>query len=190
MGRYEIRLGGLGGQGIILAGVVIGRAAAVYAGMNAVMGQSYGPEARGGASRSEVIISDEEIDYPRTLEPDLLAVMSQAAYEKYIGDLKPGGILVIDPDLVKVDDRAKKASKIYAVPATRIAESLGRRIVANMVLVGALTAITKLVPKEAMENSVKASVPPGTEALNLRAFNTGYEYGLRLLKEGEVEVKA
>lgn len=190
MGRYEIRLGGLGGQGIILAGVILGRAAAVYGGLNATMTQSYGPEARGGASRSEVVISDEEIDYPKTLTPDLLAVMSQEAYDKYIKDLKPGGTLVVDPDLVKIDERASKASRVYKVPATRIAESLGRRIVANMVLIGSIIAITKLVSIEAVEDSILASVPQGTEQLNLTAFRRGYEYGLKLIRGVEAEVSS
>ncbi len=170
--RREVRISGFGGQGIVLAGYILGKAAAVYEDREATLVQSYGPEARGGAASAEVVISDEPIEYPHIEQPDVLVVMSAEAYHTYRASLRPDGVLLVDEDLVPVqaEDRAVK------VPATRLAESLGRRIVANMVMLGALAATTGIVRKEALVESVRTSVRPRTVELNLRALETGYQH--------------
>ncbi|WP_456375255.1 2-oxoacid:ferredoxin oxidoreductase subunit gamma [Methanocaldococcus sp.] len=174
--RKEIRLSGFGGQGIILAGVILGRAASLYDNKEAVQTQSYGPEARGGASKSEIVISDEPIDYPKVIKPDILVCMSQQAYDKYKDDIKEGGILLVDEDLVSTSEKPEVDVKIYKVPFTRIAsEEIKLPIVANIVMLGALTKLTKIVSKESMEKAILDSVPKGTEEKNLMAFNIGYE---------------
>jgi 2-oxoglutarate ferredoxin oxidoreductase subunit gamma len=174
----EIRIAGFGGQGIILAGIVIGKAAALYDGLHAVQTQSYGPEARGGASRTEIIISDDEIDYPKVQKPDILVAMSHEALIKYLDDLKDEGILIIDPDLIMEEEilpfvREHKI-KLYQAPATRTAEEeIGLRIVANIVMIGAITGFTQVITEEAARNAIRVSVPPGTEEKNLSAFEAG-----------------
>ena len=170
--KREVRISGFGGQGIVLAGVVLGRAAAVYEEYNAVQTQSYGPEARGGASRSDVIISDEEIMYPYVREPDYLVAMSQEAYDKYAPEVKEDGLVVYDSTLVEPhrDDDVEHVG----VPATKLAEEeLGRRIVANMVILGALRELTDLVSEEALKRAVEDAVPPGTEEINVKAVELG-----------------
>ncbi|MEM2420093.1 MAG: 2-oxoacid:ferredoxin oxidoreductase subunit gamma [Candidatus Bathyarchaeia archaeon] len=179
--RIEIRFAGFGGQGIIKSGIMTAMAACIYGGKHAVQTQSYGPESRGGACRSEVIISDEEIDFPKVTEPDILVLMSQHAYHEYAETVKKGGIIILDPDMIP-SEKMLEGVKVFKVPATRMAEKLGRRIVANVVMLGAFAAITGIVDKEALEESIKANVPKGTEELNLKAFEIGYEYGRKLVK--------
>jgi len=182
MARIEILIGGYGGQGILLAGWIIGNAA-MHKGYNVTYLPSYGPEARGGKCASRVIIDAErEIDCPLVRRADYLIMMYQEAYNSYIGLLKPGGVLIYDSDLVTIDDRAKKA-EVYRVPATRMAEEIGRRIVANIVMVGAFTAISNLIDKETMKNSVIEGIRGRYVDLNMRAFEAGYEYGKKLLEE-------
>ncbi|NPA63285.1 MAG: 2-oxoacid:ferredoxin oxidoreductase subunit gamma [Methanococci archaeon] len=179
--RKEIRLSGFGGQGIILAGVILGRAAALYDKKEAVQTQSYGPEARGGASKSEVVISDEPIDFPKVIKPDILVCLSQQAYDKYKDDIKDGGILLIDEDLVSIEQKPKADVKIYKIPFTRIAsEDIKLPIVANIVMLGSLTKLTGIVSEESMKKSILDSVPKGTEEKNLLAFNKGYEFAENL----------
>jgi 2-oxoglutarate ferredoxin oxidoreductase subunit gamma len=178
--RKEIRIAGFGGQGIILAGIVIGKAAALYDGLQAVQTQSYGPEARGGASRTEIVISDQEIDYPKVQRPDILVAMSHEALVKYLDDLKDEGILIIDPDLIVEEEILpfvkEHKIKLYRAPATRTAEEeIGLRIVANIVMIGAITGITKVISEQAARNAVRVSVPPGTEDKNLSAFEAGFK---------------
>lgn len=185
MPRYEIRLAGLGGQGIVLAGVVLGTAAAIFDQKRATQTQSYGPEARGGACKSEVVISDDEIDYPKVEQPDLIGVMSQEAFDKYVGDLKPGGIVIYDPDMILSLKEIRNA-RMYAVPTVRMAEKIGRRIVANMVMIGSVTAASKMIDPKAVEKAILRFVPKGTEKLNLSAFNAGYDYTLKLMDEKNV----
>ncbi len=177
MGRLEVRLGGFGGQGVILQGLVIGRAYAIHEGKAATMTQSFGPEARGGACSSQVVLEDDKVLYPYTSEVDVLVVMSQEAYTSYYPKLKENGILVIEEELVHPDP-LKPGQKLYKVPATRMAEELGRRMVLNIVMLGFLTAVTDILSVEAMRKAVEESVPPGTEKLNLNAFDKGYEYGI------------
>jgi 2-oxoglutarate ferredoxin oxidoreductase subunit gamma len=179
--RLEIRFAGFGGQGIIKSGIITAAAACIHSGKNAVQTQSYGPESRGGACKSEVVISEEEIDFPKVVEPDILVAMSQHAYNEYVDDVKSGGTIILDPDMIPREKTLKNV-KVFRVPATKIAEDLGRRIVANIVILGAFVAITKALDDNALKESVKANVPKGTEELNLTAFQEGYDYGKNLLK--------
>jgi len=180
--RLEVRLAGFGGQGIIRAGLMLAMASCIYEGKNAVQTQSYGPESRGGSCKSEVVISDEEIDYPRVDEPDVLVVMSQEAFNTYTDTIKPGGTLLLDPDMVPRHE-FKGNARVFMVPSTKIAEQLGKTIVANVVMLGALVALTNLTSAEAFKNSLLSNIPKGTEKLNLEAFEKGYEYGKKLLEE-------
>jgi 2-oxoglutarate ferredoxin oxidoreductase subunit gamma len=179
--RIEIRFAGFGGQGIIKSGIITAAAASIYAGKNAVQTQSYGPESRGGACKSEVVISEEEIDFPKVVEPDILVLMSQHAYIDYVDDIKAGGTVILDPDMIPREKDSKNV-KVFRVPATKIAEGLGRKIVANIVMLGAFVAITGVLDENAVREAVKDNIPRGTEELNLAAFQKGYEYGKSLLK--------
>ena len=172
--KHEIRLCGFGGQGIILAGYIIGQAATVYEGFNAVFTQDYGPEARGGACRADVIISEEPVRYPYIDKPSVLVAMSQAAYDKYITGIRDDTLVIIDEELVKPTDAV--SNQLLTAPASRIAEELGRVAVANVVMMGFLTASTDVLSADAMRKSILASVPPGTEDLNTNAFETGFNY--------------
>jgi len=172
--RAELRIAGFGGQGVISAGRITGQAAVLYDGKQAAFTQSYGPEARGGACAAEVVISDAPVAYPLLTIPDVAILMSQEAYEKYAHEVKPGGILIIDPDLVKYEERAEV--RMLLVPATRLAESLGRKIVANVVMLGALAAAWPVVSKDALLKAILSAVPPHTRELNQRAFEAGYNY--------------
>jgi 2-oxoglutarate ferredoxin oxidoreductase subunit beta len=177
--QVEVRLGGFGGQGIILSGKIVGRAVAIYSDRQVTLTRSYGPEARGGACSSAVIISDGMILYPHVTRPSLMMMMSQAAYVKYRDELVDGGLMLVDADLVEWDE--ENDQHIVPIPATRIAEeALGRRIVANIVMLGALTALTDELSKEAMEQAILDSVPKGTEDLNMDAFRRGFEYANNL----------
>ncbi len=178
MNRLEIRLSGFGGQGIIRSGEIVGRAAALYDGRYATFTQSYGPESRGGACAAQVIIADDpvELSYPHLVDPSVLIIMSQGAYNKYVPGFRQDGLLVVDEDLVELDEAAEPL-RVIGIPATRLAEELGRRIVANVVMLGFVAAITDIVSPEAMKSAVLDSVPKGTEELNTRAFETGFEYG-------------
>jgi 2-oxoglutarate ferredoxin oxidoreductase subunit gamma len=174
--RVEVRFAGFGGQGIIKSGIIVAAAACIHAGKNAVQTQSYGPESRGGACKSEVVISEEEIDFPKVVEPDVLVLMSQHAYNDYAEDVKSGGTVILDPGMIP-REKDLKSMRVYRVPATKIAEELGRRIVANIVMIGAFTAITGLLDEKAVKESIKENIPRGTEELNLAAFEKGFEYG-------------
>jgi 2-oxoglutarate ferredoxin oxidoreductase subunit gamma len=179
--RVEIRFAGFGGQGIIKSGIITAAAASIHAGKNAVQTQSYGPESRGGACKSEVVISEEEIDFPKVVEPDILVLMSQHAYIDYVDDIKAGGTVILDPDMIPREKDSKNV-KVFHVPATKIAEGLGRKIVANIVMLGAFVAITGVLDENAVREAVKDNIPRGTEELNLAAFQKGYEYGKSLLE--------
>jgi 2-oxoglutarate ferredoxin oxidoreductase subunit gamma len=179
--RYDIRLSGEGGQGLVLAGRILAEAAAIYDGKNATQSQSYGPEARGGASRSEVIISDEDIDYPKATSLDLLLALTQESCNKYAKDLKDSGILLVDSGAVTRLPAGKY--QIYKVPITEIARSqLGKPVVANIVALGIIARLSNIVSVEALESAVLARVPKGTEDLNLKAFRTGMEVATKLVR--------
>lgn len=175
-GFVQVVLSGFGGQGVIMAGQILGRAAAVHEGRNAVMAQSYGPESRGGACKSEVILADGEIAYPRVVSPDVAVVLSQEAYRVVGLTRPPECLLIAEEDLVQLDEEAERGREALRIPATRLAEQLGRRIVLNIVTLGFLCGATEAVSPEAMRSAIAASVPKGTEALNLRAFEAGYAH--------------
>jgi 2-oxoglutarate ferredoxin oxidoreductase subunit gamma len=179
MSATEIKFGGFGGQGVILAGIIIGRAASIYSDKFATLTQSFGPEARGSACSAQVIVSGEKILYPYVTRPEILLVMSQEACNKFLPETTDDATVIIEQDLVKPIG-LKPGMKVLSIPATRLAEELGRKMILNIVMVGFFTAVTKLVGYEAAREAVKASVPPGTENLNLKAFDRGYQYGLSL----------
>ncbi len=176
----EIRIAGFGGQGVILAAAVIGKAAAIFEGGYATMTQAFGPEARGGSSSAQVILSTEPILYPYVTQPDILVVMSQEAYTRFAPQLKPGGILITEQELVNID-HLPTGIRVFGVPATRLAEGLGRKMVLNIVMVGFFGAVTNLLDRESLRQAVTDSVPPAFRELNQRAFDRGYDYGSELL---------
>jgi len=188
MNRIEIRLSGFGGQGIILAGYILGKAAALYDHKHATMTQNYGPESRGGACSAQVIVADAPVSYPHLTTPQVVVAMSQEAYTKYAGELADGGLLVIDEDLVRPNPLPGASGdaqrvKLFSVPATRIAEEMGRRMIANIVMLGCLAALDHTVSPDALRQAVRESVPKGTEDLNLSAFDRGYAHGRQLLEQ-------
>jgi 2-oxoglutarate ferredoxin oxidoreductase subunit gamma len=176
--RKEIRLAGSGGQGLILAGVILAEAVGIHEGKFVAQTQSYGPEARGGASKSEVVISDQEIDYPKAVKPDILLVMNQTACDLYIFDVKPGGSLIVDSSLV----HHLPTSLAVALPFTKIARELGREMMANVVALGALATLTEVVSLPSLEAALLARVPPGTEKLNKQALQAGVKAAKAYLK--------
>ena len=174
MQNTEVRIAGFGGQGVVLAGVLLGRSA-LADGLHAVQTQSYGAEARGGAARSEVIISSAPIVYPEVLAPHIMTAMSQAALDRYLSDLRADGTLIVDSELVsRIPDLPQ--TNILRAPFTHTAaQELGRPIVANMVMLGFLAASTDLVTRDSLQQAVRQGVPPGTEELNLKALERGME---------------
>jgi 2-oxoglutarate ferredoxin oxidoreductase subunit gamma len=179
--RTEIRFAGFGGQGIIRSGLIVAMAACLLSDKNAVQTQSYGPESRGGSCRSEVVIADEEIDFPKVDKPDVVMIMSQEAYHKHANTAKEGATILIDPDMV-TERNDPQSARVYDVPATKIAEGLGKTIVANVVMLGALAVLTNIVTPEAMKKAVLRNIPKGTEKLNTTAFERGLAYGKQLLR--------
>jgi len=176
MSRKEIRIAGFGGQGIVLSGNIVGKAAAIFDKGFAALTQSYGPESRGGSCRAEAVISDTPIDYPYVVSPQVEIILSQEAYNEYGRKVLPGTLLIIDSDLVKVDSSQNSAP--LAVPASRMAQEMGRPVVANIVMLGFLAATSDLVSVEAMKKAILDSIPEGTEDLNMKAFELGYNYGI------------
>jgi len=179
--RYEIRFSGAGGQGLITAGIILAEAASIIEGKHAVQSQSYGPEARGGASKSEVIISDGPIDYPKATVVDACLAMTQESADKYANGIKPGGVLLLDSEFVKREPQGD--FKVYKFPIIRTAkEDIGREIVGNVVALGAMIALTDAVSREAGEKAVLSRVPEAFLELNKKAYNLGYEKVKELLK--------
>jgi len=172
----EIRVAGFGGQGVILSAMVIGKAYSVYEGGFATLTQSFGPEARGGACSAQVITADAPVLYPYVTHPDILVVMSQEAFTKFVPDLKEGGMLITEEDLVQVSG-LKPGTRLFTCPATRVAEELGKRMVLNIVMVGFFAAVANLVKPESLRFAVAESVPEHFKDVNLRAFDKGLEYG-------------
>ena len=170
--RNEVRFSGFGGQGIILSAVILGRAAVMYDNKFAVQTQVYGPEARGGASMSALIIDDSPILYPKLAVPDIYVIMSQEGFEKYGADAINPAVMIVDTTLV----HSRPACRYIEIPATKEAKaSLGRDIVANIVMLGALVRATHVVSEMALEKAILDSVPKGTEDLNIRAMKKGIE---------------
>ncbi len=174
MNDTEVRVTGFGGQGVVLLAYVVGRATAIDAGRHSTMIQTFGPEARGSTCSATLVISDREVLYPYIRGCDILVVMSGEAYEKYRDELRPDGVLVYETSLVHPTPRP--GQRAFGVPSTRIAESLHRPIVGNMVMLGFVTAATGITSREVMREAVKASVPAGTEEGNLQGFDAGWAY--------------
>jgi 2-oxoglutarate ferredoxin oxidoreductase subunit gamma len=178
----EIRIAGFGGQGVILSAVVIGKAGCIFQDGYSTMTQSFGPEARGGACSAQVILSDSPVLYPYVTRPDILVVMSQEAYTLFSPQIKDTGILIIEEDLVRIGE-LPVGVRVYSIPATRIAEDLGKKMVLNIVMVGFFGAVSQVLNPDALRNAVAASVPEAYRDLNLKAFDCGFEYGTRELSE-------
>lgn len=170
--RYEVRLSGAGGQGLILAGLILAEAAGIYDNKNVVQTQSYGPEARGGASKSEVVISEREIDYPKLTDPDVLLALTQEACDKYYPELREEGILIVDSFYVK---NLPSCREVISLPITSVAEEeIGRKLVANIVALGVITELTGAVSREGIKKAVLDRVPKGTEKMNEEALKAGF----------------
>ncbi len=178
----EIRFAGYGGQGIIRSGIIAGRAASIYDNKHATMSQSFGPEARGGACSSQLVVSESKVLYPYITNSDILVAMSQAGYDKFEPEMSEQGMLLYDEDLVK-PKQLRGNITAYAIPATRFAEELGNKIVANVVMLGFFTAITEVVSHDAMKKALPESVPEKAVELNLKAFDRGYNFGLEAAKK-------
>jgi 2-oxoglutarate ferredoxin oxidoreductase subunit gamma len=177
--RYELRLSGSGGQGLILAGKILAQAAVIYDNKNAVQSQSYGPEARGGASKSDVVISNNEIDYPKAQNVDVLLCLTQESSDKYANSLKEGGILIVDEVYVKKLPSGN--FKIIKAPIYDIAkDDVGVGVVANIVSLGLIQALTNVVTYNALKGSILERVPKGTEQLNIKALDAGVKKGENL----------
>ena len=182
----EVRFSGFGGQGIVRCGLITGKAAALFDNKYATMTQSFGPEARGSACSSQVVVSDERVLYPYITKPEVLVAISQDAYDKYEPELRDGGVLLIDTDLVKVRS-ARAGIRVYGIPSTRFAEELGNRVFTNLVMLGFFTAISKVVSPEAMKKALPGLVPGRFLEVNMRAFERGYSYGLEVMHQGQKE---
>ena len=182
----KIIITGFGGQGIILIGRIMGKSAAIGDHMESTMVQSYGPESRGGACSAQVIISDKNIHFPYIKTPDVLACMSQSGYDKYKVDINERTVILVDQNLVHY--KKKPGPDFFSIPATRMAEDLGKKMMANIIMLGFVTAVTKVVSMAAARNTVTGSVPKGTEELNIKAFDAGCSYGLSMIKGGEKKV--
>lgn len=179
MERYEVRLSGSGGQGLIFAGIILAEAAGIYDEKYVCQTQSYGPEARGGASKAEVVISDREIDYPKAIKPDLLLAMNQKSCDAYFFDLKPKGMLIIDSTFVK----QLPTTRAIAIPFTQISrEKLGKEIGANIVALGALATLSGIVSLNSLEAAVRNRIPRGTEEFNKKALELGIEAAKEAMK--------
>ena len=182
----EIRFSGYGGQGIIRLGLITGKAVSLYDNKFGTMTQSFGPEARGSACSSQVVVSDERVLYPYITRPEILVSMSQDAYEKYEPDLREDGVLIYDTDLVRLR-AARGKIKTFGIPSTRFAEEMGNRVFANLVMLGFFTAITRVASPDAMKKALPGLVPKRFLELNIRAFEKGFDYGMGLLTEKKPE---
>ena len=183
---YELRVTGYGGQGVIRTGMIIGKALSLYGGMHATLTQSFGPEARGSACSAHVVVSDTRILYPYVSSPHVMLALSHDGYVTHKDTIAEDCTLLYEEDLVKLQRHDSKI-RLYGVPATRIAEELGRKIVLNIVMLGFFGAVTELIPREALRKAVETSVPSGTEELNVNAFDSGFEFGMQLKEKAEVE---
>jgi 2-oxoglutarate ferredoxin oxidoreductase subunit gamma len=180
MSVSQFRFSGFGGQGVIMMGMIIGRAASIHNNMNATLTQNFGPEARGGSCSAGVLLDKDPILYPYVIEEDVLIAMSQEAFKKHSPTLKKDGILIYEEEMVKPEGLPSSV-KSYAIPATRLAEEMGRKMVANIVMTGFIAAVLTHVPAEAVRKAVMESVPKGTEDLNMKAFDKGFKFGQSLL---------
>lgn len=181
----EIRFSGFGGQGIVRCALITGKAIALYDNKFSCMTQSFGPEARGGACQSQLIISESRILYPYCTRPDVTIALSQEAYDKYEPDLRDGGVLIVEADLVKRKDDDGRV-KVFPLPATRFAEELGNRLFANLVVLGFFSAVTGAVSAEAMKQALPGLVPDRFLKANIKAFDKGFDHGMALLGKAPV----
>ncbi len=182
---HEIIITGFGGQGIILAGNILGKAASLFENKNATLIQSYGPEARGGSCVAQVVVANEGIEYPYVENPHILISMSQEGFDKNISKLTKGGDLFTDSGLVAIDrKKIPKGVKVHSIPATSFAEEMGAKMMANIIMLGFMTAVTGLVSYDALKKAVASSVPKGTEEKNLAGLERGYKYGVDLAANG------
>ena len=180
MAITELRFGGYGGQGVIMAGMIVGKAAVIFDGKNSTLTQTFGPEARGSHCSCQVIVSDKRILYPYVTRPNILVTMSQDACNLFQPDLREDGMLFFEESLVK-PLKLSAGIRQYSIPATNMAEELGRRLVTNIVMVGFFTAITGIVGAESARQAISSLVPKNTVELNLKAFTSGYEHGQKQL---------
>lgn len=176
MARKEIRIAGFGGQGVILSGNIVGKAASIYDNGFATLTQSYGPESRGGSCRAEIVISDAPIDYPYMVSPEVQIILSQEAYTEYGRKAPRGTLLIVDSDLVTIDSSRNPGP--LSIPANRMAQEMGHPVVANIIMLGFLAAISDIVSSEALKKAILDSIPEGTEDFNTEAFELGYNYGI------------
>jgi 2-oxoglutarate ferredoxin oxidoreductase subunit gamma len=183
--RTEIRIAGFGGQGVILAGIVLGHAVAVHEGKKAVQTQSYGAETRGGAAKAEVVVSEEKIDYPKVISADITITMSQESFERYGATTRPGSALFVDADLVTSGSGSSSSGgTVYRVPATKIAaDQFKKTLAANMVMLGAVAAVTKIVRLESLKMSIREVAPKASADLNTRALERGFEWAIANLEK-------
>lgn len=178
---HEIRLSGSGGQGILLAGAILCEAVGFYDGKYVTQTRSYGPESRGGASRSEIIISDEKIGFPAATKPDLVLAMTQESVDKYLNDINRDGIIIIDDSIV--ENIPDINANIFKIPLTQIAiEKVGKKITANMIALGSIAAIVDWFSKESFKKAILAKSPKGSEEINIKAFKTGYNETNKYIK--------
>ena len=187
MATTEIRITGFGGQGVILCGYIIGKAASIFNEQHATLTQSFGPEARGSACSAQVVVSDDRVLYPYVTVPHILIAMSQDGYVTHKGTMAEEAMLVYEKDLVKPGDLGSKV-KAFGIPAIRFAEELGRKIVLNIIMLGFFAGVSEMMPREAFRQAVETSVPSGTEELNLKAFDRGYDYALELKGKSAAKV--
>ncbi len=177
--RIEFRFSGSGGQGLILAGIILADAAAIYEDKNAVQTQSYGPEARGGSSKSEVIVSDSPIEYPKATKVDYMVALTQESFDKYIDDVKETGIVIADKELVT--DFSKARGKLYVIDMIKSArEELGKVLGLNIIALGVLVEISGIVSHESIESALIKRVPRGFEDYNKKAIEIGFKLGREL----------
>jgi len=187
MANTEIRITGFGGQGVILCGYIIGKAASIYNNQHGTLTQSFGPEARGSACSAQVVVSDDRVLYPYVTKADVLIAMSKDGYNTHKDSVSDDSLIIYEKDLVKPDKHHAK-TKTWGIQATRIAEEIGIKIVQNIVMLGFFSAVNDFLPKDAMRQAVETSVPGGTEKLNLKAFDRGYEFGMNQKTRDMAEV--
>lgn len=175
MSKISVRFSGFGGQGIVLSSIIVASGAVIHEGKSAIQTQSYGPESRGGSSKSEVIVSDKEIDYPMIEKADVLVALSQEGLDRYFPDTHEGSLVIIDPAFIKEVPKGKDV-KVIEIPSTKLADELGSRLAANIIILGALIALTSVISEESLEKAIKENTPPASHPMNISGMRAGIEY--------------
>jgi len=175
MSKISVRFGGFGGQGIVLSSIIIATGAVIHEGKSAIQTQSYGPESRGGSSKAEVIVSDHEIDYPIVEKADVLVALSQEALDKYLPDTLENGVVIIDPAFIKEIPKGNHL-KLVEVPSAKLADEIGSRLAANMIILGAVVALTSVISEESLNKAIKDNTPPASHQMNISGMRAGIEY--------------